>query len=63
VSFHDLDGSDEDLDLNWKRTHNMAYPVVNEQLETMTMAGKWENKPTIHLDLGTLLLDNSIIHF
>jgi hypothetical protein len=38
----------------------MAYPVVDEQLATMAMAGKWKNKP-IHLDLGTLLLDNLTI--
>jgi hypothetical protein len=55
VLFHDLDGSNEDLDLNWKRLHNMAYPLVDEQLAKLAMAGKWKNKP-IHLDLGTFLL-------
>jgi hypothetical protein len=63
VLFHDPpDGSDEDLDLNWKRLCSMAYPVVDEQLANMAIAGNWKNKP-IHLDLGTLFLDNATIHF
>jgi hypothetical protein len=33
----------------------MAYPLVDEQLAKLAMAGKWKNKP-IHLDLGTFLL-------
>jgi hypothetical protein len=37
----------------------MAYPVVGKQLAKMAMAGKWKNKP-LRVDLGTLLLDNSI---
>jgi hypothetical protein len=60
VTFHDPDGSDECLDLNWKRLRNMAYPVVDEQLAKIVMEGKWQNKP-LRVDLGTLLLDNSTI--
>jgi hypothetical protein len=40
----------------------MAYPVVDEQLAKLAMAGKWKQKP-IRLDLGTLLLDNAVICF
>jgi hypothetical protein len=60
VSFHDPDGSDECLDLNWKRLRNMAYPVVDKQVAKIVMEGKWQNKP-LRVDLGTLLLDHSTI--
>jgi hypothetical protein len=60
VSFHDPDGSDKCLDLNWKSLQNMAYHVVDEQLENIAIAGKWKNKP-LHVDLETLLLDNLTI--
>jgi hypothetical protein len=62
VSFHDPDGSQPDLDLNWKRLRTMAQPVVDEQLAQLAMAGKWKKQP-IRLSLGTLLLDNSTIRF
>jgi hypothetical protein len=62
VTFHNPDTYEEDLDLNWKRLRTMAYPVVDEQLAKLAMAGKWKQKP-IRLDLGTLLLDNTVIRF
>ena len=62
VTFHDLDGSHPNLDLNWKRLRNMAQPVVDEALANLAMAGKWEKQP-IKLDLGVLLLDNTVIRF
>jgi hypothetical protein len=60
ISFHDLDGSHPNLDLNWKRLRNMAQPVVDEALAKLAMQGKWEKQP-IKLDLGVLLLDNRVI--
>jgi hypothetical protein len=62
VSFHDPDGHEEELDLNWKRLRTMAQPVVDEQLAKLAMAGKWKKHP-IRLQLGTLLLDNTTIRF
>jgi hypothetical protein len=62
VSFHDPDGCEEDLNLNWKRLRNMAQPVVDEQLAKLAMEGKWKNSP-VQIDLGWLLLDNNAIRF
>jgi hypothetical protein len=62
VTFHDLDGCEEDLDLNWKRLRNMAQPVVDEQLAKLAMEGKWK-RSVVQLDLGFLLLDKDAIRF
>jgi hypothetical protein len=62
VSFHDPDGYEEDLDLDWKRLRNMVQPVVDEQLAKLTMEGKWKNSP-FQIGLGWLLLDNHAILF
>jgi hypothetical protein len=59
VSFHDPDGYEDDLDLNWKRLRNMAQPVVDEQLAELAMTGR----KTIQLELGTQLLENSVIRY
>jgi hypothetical protein len=40
----------------------MAQPVVDEQLAKLVMTGKWKRQ-LIHLELGTLLLDNGAIRF
>jgi hypothetical protein len=42
ISFHDPDGCEEDLDVNWKRLRNMAQPVVDKQLAKLAMEGKWK---------------------
>jgi hypothetical protein len=60
MTFHDLDGSHPNLDLNWKRLRNLAQPVVDEALARMAMAGKWERQP-IKLNLGVLLVDHTVI--
>jgi hypothetical protein len=62
VTFHDLDGSHPNLDLNWKRLWNMAQPAVDKALANLAMARKWEKQP-ITLDLGVLLLDHRVIRF
>jgi hypothetical protein len=62
VTFHDPDGCEEELDLNWKRLRNMAQPVVDEQLAKLAMEGKWR-RSAVQLDLGFLLLDNDAIRF
>jgi hypothetical protein len=62
ISFHDPDGCEEELDLNWKRLRNMAQPVVDEQLAKLAMEGKWKKSP-VKVDLGWLLLDNNAICF
>jgi hypothetical protein len=41
VSFHDPDGYEEDLDLDWKRLRNMVQPVVDEQLAKLTTVPNW----------------------
>jgi hypothetical protein len=38
VSFRDPDGDNHELNLNWKRLHNMAMPIVDFQLS-------WKTKP------------------
>jgi hypothetical protein len=40
VTFHNPDGYEEVLDLNWKQLQNMAQPVVDEQLAKLAMTGK-----------------------
>jgi hypothetical protein len=62
VTFHDPDGCEEELDLNWKRLRNMAQPVVDEQLAKLAMEGKWK-RSVVKLDLGFLLLDKDAIRF
>ena len=58
VTFHDPDGDEQDLDLNWRRLRNLAQPVVDEQLARLAMAGKWKKQP-IRLTLGALAIDKS----
>ena len=62
VSFKDPAGNDAELDLNWKRLRNMAWPIVNHQLAKIANDGKWRTQPG-RVDLGTLMLDNSVIRF
>jgi hypothetical protein len=63
ISFKDPDGDNHRLDLNWKRLHNMAQPIVDKQLaHLVAIMGNWENKP-IKFDLGSLMLDNQTIRF
>ena len=62
VYFKDPDGDEPELDLNWKRLRNMAWPIVNHQLAKIANDGKWKTQP-VRVDLGTLMLDNSVIRF
>ena len=62
VSFRDPDGDDDELDLNWKRLRNMAWPIVDHQLAKIAIEGKWKTQP-VRVNLGTLMLDNTVIRF
>ena len=62
VSFHDQDGDQTRLDLNWRRLRNMAMPIIDEQLSKVALSGIWKDKP-VRVDLGTLMLDNNVVRF
>jgi hypothetical protein len=62
VSFKDQDGDDHELNLNWKQLRNMAKPIVNFQLSKIAFEGSWKTKP-VRINLGTILLDNTVIRF
>ena len=60
VTFKDPDIGNQELDLNWKRLHNMAMPIANHQLLKITINGNWKNKH-IKVNLGSMMFDNSMI--
>jgi hypothetical protein len=63
VTFKDPDGDNHHLDLNWKRLRNMAQPIVDEQLAHIAIMGKWMNNKPIEVNLGSMMLDNSVVRF
>jgi hypothetical protein len=40
----------------------MAKPIIDFQLSKMAMDGNWKMKP-LRINLGTILLDNSVVLF
>jgi hypothetical protein len=60
ISFRDLDGGVNELDMNWRRLRNLARPIVDEQLSKLAISGDWKNS-RVSLHLGTLMLDNTIV--
>jgi hypothetical protein len=62
VSFVHPDGDAGELDLNWKRLRTMARPIVDEQLSKIVLSGNWE-KSYLRVDLGTLVLDNTVVRY
>jgi hypothetical protein len=62
VSFVHPDGDDIDIDLNWKRLRSMAKPIVDEQLGKLVMMKQWK-KCNMRVDLGVLMLDNTVVRY
>jgi hypothetical protein len=60
ISFLDLDGGVNQLDMNWKRLRNLARPIGDKQLSKLAISGDWRNS-RVCLHLGTLMLDNTIV--
>jgi hypothetical protein len=44
------------INFNWHHLHNMAQPIVDEQLGRLTMHHIWRNTP-VKLNLGVLFVD------
>jgi hypothetical protein len=58
--FMDQDGGANNLDLNWRRLRNLAWPIVDCQLAKLAITGDWKtNKVRLHL--GTLMIDNNMV--
>jgi hypothetical protein len=62
VSFVHPDGDDVDIDLNWKRLQSMAKPIIDEQLSKIVMMKQWK-KCNMRVDLGVLMLDNTVVRY
>jgi hypothetical protein len=60
ITLLDEDGSQDNLDMNWRRLRNLARPIVDEQLAKLAMLGDWKTN-RVRLNLGTLMLDNRIV--
>ena len=60
ITLLDEDGSQDCLDMNWRRLRNLARPIVDEQLAKLAMVGDWRTN-RVRLHLGTLMLDNRIV--
>ncbi len=60
ITLLDEDGSQNSLDMNWRRLRNLARPIVDEQLAKLAMLGDWKTN-RVRLHLGTLMLDNRIV--
>jgi hypothetical protein len=61
VTFHDLDGDEHKLDLNWKNMCNMARSIIDEQLLKIVNDGNWKKK-SVWVNPGIKMLDNDLVH-
>jgi hypothetical protein len=62
VSFLHLDKDDQELELNWKRLHQIVMPIINFQFLKIAIDGNWKTKP-VHISLESMMLDNSVVQF
>ena len=59
VTIKHADGGNDKLALNWRSFCNMAMPIVEHQLAKVAINGMCLHR-SIKVNLGTLMLDNSV---